>query len=147
MNRSFSKDGIFCPLTRFRWLPLSSKFRWRKWVSPQKVNINGDLLESEKENVSTQGSSQCEHLAHSRLSEARHTVVEAVQWTPHTTALCWMAGPLTRPVHDVTVFQHLNAWAVGSWVEGARPNIYTPYFLYIILSYKSKGKIMNLKGT
>lgn len=60
MNRCFSKDGIFCPLTGFRWLPRSSKFRWRKWVSPQKVNINGDLLESEKENVTSLDFSQYE---------------------------------------------------------------------------------------
>lgn len=66
MNSSLSKDGIFSPLTRFRWLPLSSKFRWRKWVSSQKVNINGDLLESEKENVSSLAGLQSvrEHLAH-----------------------------------------------------------------------------------
>lgn len=112
MNRSFSKDGIFCPLTRFRWLPLSSKFRWRKWVSPQKVNINGDLLESEKEDVSSQDSSQCEStwptgyevaaseaalrgtLGWRQYSEPL-TLLPSAGWLDHCTTL-------THPVHVIS---------------------------------------------
>lgn len=67
MNRFFSKHGFLCPLTRFRWLHRSSNFRWRKWVSSEKVNINGDLLEREIEDVFSWDSGPCDSTWSHRL--------------------------------------------------------------------------------